>query len=88
MVPGLASGGDDRFVTAEDPVREFVLAKKLPDVLDRVQFGGLGRQRQQREVFRYAQLACGMPAGLVEYDNRMPVIWQDNREMLPFCRSG
>ena len=44
LVPGFAGEIDDIVVGLEDPVGQPVVAHELPDVLDRVQFGGSGRQ--------------------------------------------
>ena len=41
---------DDVIVGFEDPVREPVVAHKLPDVFLRVQFGTLSGQRDERDV--------------------------------------
>jgi hypothetical protein len=47
-----------------------VLAEELPDILDRVQLGRIGRQRQQAEVVGHLQLAARLvPAGAVERDD-------------------
>ena len=42
-VPGLTAVVDDVVVAAENPVREPVVPHELQGVLDRVQFGALGR---------------------------------------------
>jgi hypothetical protein len=40
-----------------------VLARVLPDVLDRIEFGRIGRQFEQADVVRDIELAAGlMPA--------------------------
>jgi hypothetical protein len=67
-VPGIAGCSNDCLIPVEDPVRQFVLTGKLPDVLDRVQLGQFGKQRQQREVVGNAQLFGGMPSRLIEDD--------------------
>ncbi len=53
LVPSIAAVIDDILVGLEDPVREPVVADELPDVLDRVQLGGSGRQGQERDVVRH-----------------------------------
>jgi hypothetical protein len=58
-------------VGREDPVGEPVLPHKLPDVLDRVQLGRLGRQRHQGDIGRHLQLARDVPAGLIQEQHRM-----------------
>jgi hypothetical protein len=64
--PRLAAMGDDVVVTGEHAIGEPVLAHELPDVLDRVQFRGAGRQRQERDVVGHDQGLRHVPAGLVE----------------------
>lgn len=49
-VPGLTAGLDDGGVVVPDLEAESVLAEILPDVLDRVELGAVGRQRQERNV--------------------------------------
>src|SRR4051794_9054609 len=49
-VPGVAAGRDDRLVVRPDAMAELVLPQVLPHVLDRVQLGRVGRERQQGEV--------------------------------------
>lgn len=71
FVPGLAAYGQDLLVGFEDPVREPVFAHELPDVLDRIELRGLGRQRQDRDVVRDLKLAAHMPAGPVHHQERM-----------------
>src|SRR3954452_12461500 len=48
-VPGLAAGRDDRLVVRPDAMAELVLPQVLPHVLDRVQLGCVGGQRQEGE---------------------------------------
>ena len=57
---------EDVGVGFEDPVVEPVVAHELPHVLDRVEFGRTGRQRQQGDVGRHDELPSGVPAGLIE----------------------
>src|SRR5665647_1584398 len=66
LVPGLAAQRDDVVVGREDPVREPVVAHELPDILDRVQFWGSGRQEQQGYVVGQLELGRDVPACLVE----------------------
>jgi hypothetical protein len=49
-VPCEAAMIEDIVVGFEDAVRQPVVAYELPDVLDRVEFGAFGRQRQQGDV--------------------------------------
>ena len=71
LIPGLAAVGDDVVVTLEDAVREPVVAQELPDVLDRVELGRAGRQRQKGDVVRHDQPAGDVPAGLIEQEDGM-----------------
>ena len=57
LVPGLAAVDDDIFVGVENPVVEPVGADELPDVLDRIEFGGSWRQGQKGDVGRDASLS-------------------------------
>lgn len=67
IVPSAATRFDDSLVSFEDPIGEMVLAKKLPDVFDGIEFGTIGRKEQEAYVVRYQQLAAGlMPSGAVE----------------------
>src|SRR4051794_6875717 len=68
-VPGLAAGRDDRLVVRPDAMAELVLPQVLPHVLDRVQLGRVGGQRQQGEVLGDGEAAGAVPAGAVEHDH-------------------
>lgn len=71
-VPGVATSIDDGFVIVEDAVAELVLTQVLPDVLDRIEFGRIGRQLEQADVVRHVELAAGlMPACTVEQHDSM-----------------
>lgn len=54
-VPGVAAMVHDVIVRGEDAVREPIVAHKLPDVLDRIEFRTFGRQRQESDVGRDLQ---------------------------------
>jgi hypothetical protein len=58
--------GVDVVVTTEDAVREPLVAQELSKVLDRVELGRAGRQRQEGEVGRHDEVLRDVPAGLVE----------------------
>ena len=68
FVPSIAAVIDDVVVAEEDSVRQPVVAHELPDVLDRVEFGTFGWERQEREIFRDGELRGRMPTGLVEHE--------------------
>ena len=57
---------EDVSVGAEDAVGEPVVADELPDILDRIEFGAFGRQRDERDVRRHDELVGQVPSGLVE----------------------
>ena len=71
LVPSLAAEVDDVVVGGKDPVRQPVFAHELPDVLDRVEFGALGRQRDDADVVGDLELASGVPSGLIHQDDCM-----------------
>lgn len=71
LVPGVAAMIDDVLVTVEDAIGEPVVADELPDVLDRVEFGALGRQWHECDVGWHSEFRREMPSGLVDQDNGM-----------------
>ena len=58
-IPSIAAGIDDGVVAVEDTIAELVLAQVLPDILDRIEFGRIGRQLEQADVVRHLELAAG-----------------------------
>jgi hypothetical protein len=68
LVPRVAAMVDDVAVGSEDPVREPIVADKLPEVLDRIEFGELGGQRHEGDVRWHEEFRRKMPSGLVEQD--------------------
>lgn len=58
-------------IVIEDGVGENVAAQIFPDVLDRIEFGRIGRQPQQSDVFRDFQLSGDMEASTVEHEDGM-----------------
>jgi hypothetical protein len=62
---------EDDLIGGEDPVRQPVLAQELPDILDRVEVGSLGRKRHERDVVGDHQPLRLMPTRLVEQDDRV-----------------
>ena len=71
FVPRAAERLDHRAVVGEKPVTEMALTQIQPDTLDRVQLGGVRRQRHQGYVLRHPQLPAGVPARLVQGHHRM-----------------
>ena len=53
LVPSLAAVIDEIIVGFEDAVREPIIAQKLPDVFDRVEFRRFRRQGHDGYVGRY-----------------------------------
>jgi len=70
-VPGEAAVIEDVVVGFEDAVRQPVVAHELPDVLDRIELGAFGRQRQQRDVGGHDERGRTVPAGLIEQQHGM-----------------
>ena len=66
LVPCFATVIDEIVFVEKDAVGQPVVAQKLPNVLLRVEFGALGRQRHDGDVGGRDQLGGEMPAGLVE----------------------
>ena len=56
FVPVEAAVIDDVFVVGKDAVREPVVAHILPDVLDGIELGAFGRQRDDGDVGRHDEL--------------------------------
>ena len=82
--PGPAAGVHDVFVGVVDPGIEKVMSEKLKEVLDGVQFRGIGRQEEQRDVVGQIEIMGGMPSGLVEDNDGMGAVGDlraDFREM-------
>ena len=71
VVPGEAAVVDDFVVGLEDAVRQPVVARELPDILDRVELGASRRQRQQGDVGGDDQLGRIVPSGLIKDDDSM-----------------
>jgi len=80
-VPGAAAMVEDVAIGSEDAVGEPGLADELPDILDRVGFGALGRQRKERDVRRHDELVGQVPSGLVEEENGVSP-WRHRRRDL------
>jgi len=57
--------GDDVPVGGEHAARQPVVAQKLPDVLDRVQFGRSIWQQHQREIVWHDEILGAVPSGPV-----------------------
>jgi hypothetical protein len=55
-------------------VREEAFLEVEPDALDRIEFGRVGRQRNQGDVGRNGEVVGAMPASLIENHHRMFVV--------------
>jgi len=75
-------------IVGEDPVGEPIVAHILPDVLDGVEFGRLGRQRDERYVFRHGQLRGDVPSGPIHEQNGMCSGFDGKRDLLEVQRHG
>lgn len=71
LSPRLAAGLDDGLVGFVDAIGEIVAAQICPDIFDWIEFGRIGRQRQQAEVGWKFQALPGMPTGTIEDDHTM-----------------
>jgi len=69
--PSIAACIEDGVVVFEDTVCEVVLAQELPDVLDGIEFGRVGRQRQQRDVGRQIDDGLLVIAGAIHDQDGM-----------------
>ena len=72
-VPRVAGGPDDGLVVGVQAVGEEALLEVEPHALDRVELGRVGRQRLQRDVVGYAQIARAVPAGAIEHHDHVVV---------------
>ena len=70
-VPGVAAVIDDGVVRGGNAVRQLVVAHELPNVLDRVQLGALGRQWHDGDVRRHDEALGDVPAGLIDQQRTM-----------------
>ena len=70
LAPGVLDGVEDIGVGVEHLGREIVVAQEFPDVFRGIEFRRCRRQRQEREVAGKPELFRGVPAGLVEEDER------------------
>ena len=71
LVPSLAAVVDEIVVGFEDAVGEPVIAHKLPDVFDRVEFGTFRRQWEEGDVRRHDEPRRHVPAGLIDQEDGM-----------------
>ena len=74
--PCVAGLVDDVVVAVEYCDREFVAAQVFPDVFDRVEFGRIGRQRDERDVVRNGEVFGDVIARAIENESGMAA-WSD-----------
>ena len=73
MHPSVAAGVDDGVGGVEQAQGEEPLTEIEPDALDRVEFGAVGGQDDQGDVYRDREVAADVPAGAVEHQDKMGV---------------
>ena len=71
LVPSLAAVVDEIVVGFEDAVGEPVIAHKLPDIFDRVEFGTFRRQWEEGDVRRHDESRRHVPACLIDQKDGM-----------------
>jgi hypothetical protein len=71
LVPRLAAVIDEIVVGFKDTVGEPVVAHKLPDVFDRVEFGAFRRQGDNGDVGRHNEARREVPASLIDQEDRV-----------------
>ena len=88
LIPCLAAVIDEIIVRFEDAVGELVIAHELPDVLNRVEFGGFRRQGHDGDVGRHGEARRHVPASLIDQEDGVGT-WRDGlgnlREMQVHC---
>lgn len=71
IVPRFATVVEDIVVGREYTVGEPVITHELPDVLDRVEFGTFGRQRDDADVIGHDELSGRVPSSLIHQHDRV-----------------
>ena len=72
FVPGIAAVIEQVVVAEEDAIGEPVLADELPDAFLRIEFGALGRQRDEADVGWHDKLRRHVPSSLVKQQHSVP----------------
>src|ERR1700730_16136555 len=75
-VPGITAVVEDVLIGPEDTVREPVVLHELPEVLDRIELGALGRQGDNGDVRRDDKPMRQVPSRLVHEKHSM-ISWRD-----------
>jgi len=68
-VPGFRASVEQRRFVIEGPVGQKVRFQIGPQVLDRVEFGRVGRQKQQAQARRHYEVLRAMPSRVVQHQN-------------------
>ena len=79
---------DDVVVGCKDAVRQPVVAHELPDILDRIEFGAFGRQRDDADIGGHFELACHVPASLIHQHYSVGVRRDGERDLGEMERHG
>ena len=66
LVPGIAACVEDLVVGIPNAVAEKVGSQELPDILNGVQLGRIGRKRQQHDVVRHLEPRRAVPTGTIQ----------------------
>lgn len=77
----MAKGVDDRFLILEHTKAQEALSEIEPEPFDRIEFGAVGRQRDQGDVVWDLEGIGAMPAGLVDDHDGMLVFGQGLGEL-------
>ena len=88
LVPSVAAVIEQVFVGSEDSVGKPIVAHELPDILDGVQLGTFGWQRQDGDVLGHDEVVREMPSGLIDEEHSMPAgrdLGGDLGEMQAHC---
>ena len=78
----------DVFVVGEDPVGEPIVAHILPNVLNRIELGRLGRKGYERHVFGHLQLRGHVPPSLIDEQNGVGAGFHSQRDLLEMQLHG
>ena len=81
-LPGLFSGNEERVIVCVNAIGPMVTLEVVPQVLDRVEFGGISWQREQGHVVRHFQRVGAMVSCPVPDQHGLHVGSQGLRELL------
>lgn len=72
----------------EDSVGQPVIAHKLPDIFDRVEFGAFRRQRNDADILWHFELSGHVPPGLIHQHNAVCTWFDSERYFRQVQRHG